>query len=173
VRELDLPSTPLKESEKRADRWRIEFGGLEQTEVDALAILRPDALRRIVEEAIAPFYDRTLAARTEDARLEWEAEAQDALDGEVDNDLLRRLHDEAEAKLEGVRAEVDRINEQLRSATDVVGIDLPAPPDPPEPELPEGVKGLPLLSTAWPWVEQTKALKRRKSYGNGAEGGTS
>jgi hypothetical protein len=167
VRELGLPSTPLKESEKRADRWRIEFGGLEQTEVDALATLRPDALRRIVEEATAPFYDRTLAARTEDARLEWEAEVQDTLDGAVDNDLLRRLHDEAESKLEGVRADLDRINEQLRSATEVVGIDLPAPPAPPKPQLLKGAKGLPLLSTDWSWIEQTRALKQRKSYGNG------
>ena len=26
VRDLDLPSTPLKETEKRADRWRAAFG---------------------------------------------------------------------------------------------------------------------------------------------------
>ena len=68
VRELGLPSTPLKETEKRADRWRLEFG-LEQTEIDALATLRPDVLRRIVEGAIAPFYDQTLERRTRDARF--------------------------------------------------------------------------------------------------------
>ena len=44
VHALDLPSTPLKETEKRADRWREAHGGLEQTEIDALATLRPDAL---------------------------------------------------------------------------------------------------------------------------------
>ena len=38
VRDLDLPSTPLKETEKRADRWRAAFG-VEQTEIDALATL--------------------------------------------------------------------------------------------------------------------------------------
>jgi hypothetical protein len=50
VRDLDLPSTPLKETEKRSSRWRAEFG-IEQTEIDALATLRPDALRDIVERA--------------------------------------------------------------------------------------------------------------------------
>jgi hypothetical protein len=40
VRELGLPSTPLKETEKRADRWREAFG-VEQTEIDALATLQP------------------------------------------------------------------------------------------------------------------------------------
>ena len=53
VRELDLPSTPLKDTERRADRWKAEFG-VEQTEVDALATLRPNDLRRVVERASRP-----------------------------------------------------------------------------------------------------------------------
>jgi hypothetical protein len=60
--DLDLPSTPLKETEKRADRWRAAMGR-EQTEVDALATLRPGDLTRIVTEAIAPFYDFDLPSR--------------------------------------------------------------------------------------------------------------
>ncbi len=59
VRELGLPSTPLKETEKRASRWREEFG-VEQTEIDALATLRPDVLRRIVEQALEPYFDSSL-----------------------------------------------------------------------------------------------------------------
>jgi len=37
--------------------------GHEQTEIDALAALRPDALRRITLDALAPFYDFTLDER--------------------------------------------------------------------------------------------------------------
>ena len=40
VRELDLPSSPLKEGEKRASKW-LEIYGSEQTEIDALATLKP------------------------------------------------------------------------------------------------------------------------------------
>ncbi len=123
-------------------------------------------LRRIVEEAIAPFYDESLDRRTWAARQAFVDEAQSALDDRVDSDLIETLHAEAEAKLADVRAEVDAINEQLRSATDTLGIDLTLP-EPPEPELPEGVKGKPIINSAWSWVEQTRALKRRKSYGNG------
>lgn len=36
--ELDLPSTPLKETEKRGDRWQAAFGR-EQTEIDAALAL--------------------------------------------------------------------------------------------------------------------------------------
>jgi hypothetical protein len=42
VREFDLPSTPLKPEERRADKWRAAMG-VEQTEIDALATLRPGA----------------------------------------------------------------------------------------------------------------------------------
>jgi hypothetical protein len=70
VRDLSLPSTPLKPSEKRADRWRQAMRH-EQTEIDALAALRPEELRTIALEAIAPFYDPTLAGRTQEAEARW------------------------------------------------------------------------------------------------------
>ena len=54
VRAYELPSTPLREGERRADRWRTAMG-VEQTEIDALASLRPALLREIASAAIAPF----------------------------------------------------------------------------------------------------------------------
>lgn len=78
VRAHDLPSTPLKATELRGDRWR-EVWGVEQTEIDALEALRPGALRRIALDAVRPFYDETLAQRERDARYEWEQAAEEAL----------------------------------------------------------------------------------------------
>lgn len=72
--ELDLPSTPLKETEKRAANWR-DRTGREQTELDALIALRPDALRRFALEAIEPFFDATLPERVSEAAQEWHDEA--------------------------------------------------------------------------------------------------
>jgi hypothetical protein len=46
VREYGLPSTPLKDTEKRASSWQREMQ-VEQTEIDALASLHPDLLLRI------------------------------------------------------------------------------------------------------------------------------
>ena len=66
VRELNLPSTPLKETEKRADKWRARMGH-EQTEIDALAALRPEELTRIALDALKPFFDFTLDERCERA----------------------------------------------------------------------------------------------------------
>jgi hypothetical protein len=69
VKALGLPATPLKETEKRSDRWR-ERWGVEQTEIDALATLQPSVLRRIVEEAVAPYWDATLDRRVGEARAQ-------------------------------------------------------------------------------------------------------
>jgi hypothetical protein len=70
VRSFRLPSTPLKETEKRADKWR-EVMGYEQVEIDSLAALRPAELRAIALAALEPFFDRTLARRQHEARAAW------------------------------------------------------------------------------------------------------
>jgi hypothetical protein len=118
VKELGLPSTPLKETERRADRWRLAHGGrlvrgsidangklsadavveggVEQTEIDALATLQPDVLRRIVRKAIKPYWDPTLEDRARAARDEWEAKAQAAFEDQVDAGQLAALRTQAE-----------------------------------------------------------------------------
>jgi hypothetical protein len=58
--EFELPTAPLKQSEKRKARWLARFGR-EQTELDALMVLRPGALDRLLHAAIEPFFDPTLA----------------------------------------------------------------------------------------------------------------
>jgi len=82
---LDLPSTPLKDTERRADLWR-EVMGREQTEIDALAALRPEVLLQIARDAIAPFRDATLERRGAEARIEWMRQAEDALRDHPDYD---------------------------------------------------------------------------------------
>jgi hypothetical protein len=166
VREFDLPSTPLKETERRADGWRAAHGGLEQTEIDALATLKPHLLTKIVRDAIRPFYDPTLNSRTWGAKAEWEEDAQAHLDQLIDTDLLAQLRDQALDKLAGIQAEIDAINETLRAETSTLGIHLPVP-IPPEPELPDRDQGKPLVSSRWPWHEQTRALIARKRLSNG------
>ncbi|TVR05826.1 MAG: hypothetical protein EA385_17275 [Salinarimonadaceae bacterium] len=117
VRELGLPSTPLKETERRADRWRDAFG-IEQTEIDAIATLQPNLLREIVTDAIKPYIDDTLDRRVTEARRQWQAEAQQAMEEQIDGDTLAALKAEAEIKLGSLRQEIDAINEGLRLACD-------------------------------------------------------
>ena len=83
VRKLGLPSTPLKEAERRADRWRAHWG-LEQTEIDALVQLQPKALLDIARKAILPFFDTSLAHRRDEAERAWRARAMERIEAGTD-----------------------------------------------------------------------------------------
>jgi hypothetical protein len=163
VRELGLPSTPLKETEKRADRWREAFG-VEQTEIDALATLRPTVLHEIVERSFDPYFDDTLEARVRAAKLEWLARAQTAIDDQVDPEVLTALREEAAGRLAELESVIADINERLRLAADrfvLPAIEVPAA------EIDEDIARQALVAFDDSWIKATRALIERKTYGNG------
>jgi hypothetical protein len=161
VLELGLPSTPLKETEKRASRWREAFG-VEQTEIDALATLRPDVLRGIIEAAFDPYWDATLEDRVAEAWAQWRAEAQEAIDEQIDPEVLAALRSEAAGRLTELEAVIADINERLHLAAD--RFDLPVI-EVPEPEIDEDAARQALVSLGDDWVTATRALVARKQYG--------
>jgi hypothetical protein len=160
VREYGLPSTPLKDTERRGDAWQSAMG-VEQTEIDALASLRPDLLESIARDAIAPFYDYTLQGRVTRAWWGWLQQAQAALDATIDQDDLDRLRTEAQAKLDELREQIDMINDALR--IDIGDLDLPPIVVPPA-SLDGKVHPLPLLDSRLPFAEQCKRLIDSKAY---------
>lgn len=159
VRRLDLPSTPLKATEKRADRWRQEMR-LEQTEIDALASLRPDVLTEIAHEAIAPFYDLTLERRVDQARWEWEMRAREAVAAAVAGGVLEEIAADLHEHLEVLRSKVDAANTRLRAA--VADVELPEIVVP-EPHL-DPVYPVPLIDSGWSFARQCHALIASKAY---------
>jgi hypothetical protein len=163
VGELGLPSTPLKESEKRANRWRQAFG-VEQTEIDALATLQPNILRQIIEAAFEPYYDSSLEDRVDEARTDWMAQAQAAIDEQVDSEVLAALRVEATERLSEFSSQFADLNERFRLAGD--RFHLPAI-EVPQPELDDDVERQPLVNFDDNWVTATRALIARKQYGNG------
>ena len=165
VRELGLPSTPLKDTEKRAARWEQAMG-TEQTEIDSAIALRPDDLARIAREAMDPFFDETLADRTEDARQEWLAGAQEIIDGGLDGDKGQLLAT-AEGKLGQARTLIDEVGESLQTIAELGDLPEFEPPEPAVPvgdALPSGT-GTTLVSSEWEFPEQCRALKQSKAYG--------
>jgi hypothetical protein len=160
VREFNLPSSPLKESEARGAKWKAAFG-VEQTEMDALATLRPELLRRVARQAIAPFYDATLARRVQAAREEWLERALEVIRDNLDTEQLGRIRAEAAEKLEAMREQIDQLNAALR--VDVDDFDLPDI-EIPEPELTLGLAPQPLLDSSWTFEEQSCRLIDSKAY---------
>jgi len=163
VGELGLPSTPLKETEKRASRWREAFG-VEQTEIDALATLQPNVLRGIIERAFDPYYDRTLTDRVRAAEDEWLERAQEAITEQVDPEVLAALRVEATERLSELSSVITDLNEHFRLAGD--RFRLPAI-EVPQPEIDEDAARLALVNFDDDWVTATRALIARKQYGNG------
>jgi hypothetical protein len=160
VTEYGLPSTPVKETEKRADHWRQAMG-VEQTEIDALASLRPDLLRQLARDAIAPFFDHTLDGRVFDARSAWLNEAQAAVDRAASDDLMEAIRADAARQLDAMREQVAELNAALR--IDPEGIDVP-PFEILQPVL-NGKGGKPpLISSRWEFAEQCHALIASKAY---------
>ncbi|MGI8939935.1 MAG: hypothetical protein ACR2JF_17300 [Iamia sp.] len=164
VRQYGLPTSVLKETEKRAGKWRDAMG-VEQTEIDALAALRPELLRDIAMDAIAPYYDSTLQRRTFEESSMWIGEAQAVIDESTDQDQLDRLRELAEAKLADLGAEIAAINDELR--IDASGFSLPPVPAVPEPIIDHGAQPLPLLDSSWAFALQSQRLIESKSYGEG------
>ena len=161
VRAYGLPSTPLKDTERRADRW-VELMGVEQTEIDALAALRPDLLQQIAVDAISPFFDATLARRVAATCVEWLVAAQAAIDEQCGDDLAR-LREGAADKLAGKRGEIEEIVAGIRVDPDDLQMALP------EITLPKasvrtGAAPEPLCDSRWSFTEQCLRLIASKRY---------
>jgi hypothetical protein len=96
-------------------------------------------------------------------------EAQAAVDAQIDQRRLEALRAEAAAKLAEMEEAIADLNRKMR----LVGGDLTLPSvEIPEPELEdlEDVDGRQaLLRFEDNWLTATRALKDRKSYGNGGE----
>jgi hypothetical protein len=163
VAEEDLPSTPLKATEKRASRWREAFG-IDQTEIDALTTpSKRSVLQRILRQALKPYIDSTLTRRVADAKAEWDSAAQEAVAEQIDADHLARIREEASARLGELREEIDRINEQLNLAA---GEHFTLPEiEVPEPEVELDPERQALVSFDDDWVGASQALIKHKSYG--------
>lgn len=161
VREYGLPSTPLKAKELRAGPWRAATG-VQQTEIDSLAALRPKLLERIARDALAPFYDTTLDRRVADARQDYLDRAQTVLEAEIDSTDLAALRIEAAEKLETLREQIDALNEAMHLQTPDIELPEIAVP-PPEVERVGGTD-TPLIDSEDDWAAQTGGLIASKAY---------
>jgi hypothetical protein len=157
---LDLPSTPLKDAERRRARWQERFGR-EQTEIDALIALHPNELRRITEEAVKPFYDPTLADRATATREAWEEEVAEWLDRWEE---FQRAKEKVEEARNFARHAVQKLEEAQQQAEAVLAT-MQDPPElvEPKPELP-GTAPMPLFSTGYDDLTAAQRLKAYRAY---------
>jgi hypothetical protein len=165
VREYGLPSTPLKDTERRADRWQAAMG-VAQTEIDALAALQPRLLEDIADDAVSKFYDDKLDLKVQRARFRWREEAQAVIDAAEDTNL-EQLRREATAKLAEKQAEIEEILASVRIEPADLADKLPPLPDLPAAELEPDPGVAPLCTSRWSFADQCNALIAAKQYQTG------
>jgi hypothetical protein len=161
VREYGLPSSPLKETEKRASRWR-EAMGIDQTEVDALTTpAMTSTLQRIARDALDPFYDWTLDERVLDAYDAWVEEAVRVATEQIGPERLGQIRRQATVQLAEIREQVDA----LRNAMRIDASDLRLPQAVvPTAEASGGYRPPLLVDSVWPFAEQCRRLLDSKEY---------
>jgi hypothetical protein len=166
--ELGLPTTPLKEAEKRGDRWR-EAHGREQTEIDAAIALQPQWLERTIVDTMSRFYDDSLGLRVSEARDAW-VESTDELIEDAFGEELDSMREAAERIGQVNRDVVDGINQRLDEMADSFEIPDQSPMEGVAPD--DDGRGI-LIDSDMSWFEQTARLKARKAYveDDGDEGG--
>lgn len=158
VKSLGLPSTPLKETERRADGWRIKYG-VEQTEIDSLLTpSRQGVLEELIEKAIEPYYDETLADRVRSEKWKWEYEANKTLLEEMNRGELYELYNEMLHHLEGLKRSAGVLEETVDDMEfDMPEINLPVAVDKETPA--------PLVSSQMTLMSAILRLRSRKDYG--------
>jgi hypothetical protein len=196
VIENRLPTAMVDKNDKRRDRWQAIFapplieagllpqeevdrGGLAQVEIDALAALRPDVLRRYADEAIAPFLDATLQTRAAEAQMEWERAANETLATGVDRaklDMLshaeriaaNRFNSLVTSRFNSLTRVVARSKERLDALENAIDEEVRRVALPPAPKTPEAKEksetAVPLVDSDWGYYGMVEALKARKKY---------
>ena len=157
-----LPSTPLKETERRASRWKAAMGW-EQTELDAAVALAARELTDVVKSSLEQYFDAGLAMRARQLKGELEAAANIRLADQLDQETLAEIRCRAELKLGELNALVEQVNASLRFDPDEAGIRLPD--DPPALIGGTDVQAEPLYDSQADWSAATLRLIERKRYG--------
>lgn len=165
VAAYQLPRTPIKDSEKRKDKFEQRFG-FGATELDALEALLPGQLDSILRSALDNYFDPTLKRRvaqaTNQARRELETHRQLILSNfEGDIEDMRAEYTQLKAEFEQKLASYDlrrsvlwsNISDSLsEDRPDIEDFKLPAPA--PGQEMPD-----PLYDSTLDYLDQIENYK--------------
>jgi hypothetical protein len=155
----DLPTSPLKEGEKRKEKW-VERWGREQTEIDALIALNPGTLAHIARQAVKPFFDTTLTERSDRAMAVWRARAADELGAGEGYDaacvINRAAYNRLTKAIAAYQTRLTTARNLLPEITAEVAV--------PEPEIACDSQPQPLFSSDVSWLDATVKLVARHRY---------
>jgi len=137
-RQYRLPRTPIKETERRREKFENTFGE-GATELDALEALYPGELARLVQDAISTYHDPEIAERANEQRQALvdalaQAKEEALADMQPELESLRQEFDQAVAAfgqaIEGLQGRMGQAYAEVvrrLEAVDVDASDYPCP----------------------------------------------
>jgi hypothetical protein len=168
VEQFNLPRKPGKESDLRRPGFERQHG-TGAVELDALEAMQPGLLAEIVEDALTPFFDETLAERVAQQRRALEAAGRAAASAALEPFVDRResLEERVNALLASVEDEIAELDAEARAlgeeitealaevVPDVADFPVPEPEEADEDDLPE-----PLFDGYRDYFDQIACYKR-------------
>lgn len=171
IREYALPRTPIKDSERRKDRFE-QIHGEGAVELDALEALHPGVLARIVETEILRYRDTELENRLYDQHSEAQHELTQEFRRVVDpylsetkelqnraREILAR-HKSFDDEMVQLEKRAEQIRERITAAVNDIEVDLPGREEP-DVEGDDGTEWL--YDSDREYIEQLMTYKRHKS----------
>ena len=117
VQHYGLPPIPIKETDKRQDKFLARYGVQGATELDALEALHPGELAKIIRQAIKPYRDES--AEHQARQILWRA------DKEIDQQWraicrpyrwrLERLKEQAADVIESYRGVLEELQQAMNN----------------------------------------------------------
>lgn len=124
VKHYNLPTTPIKETDKRMEKFKARFNVDGAVELDALEALRPGELKKIVESAITPYRDSDLRDNLFDSSRDAHKEVESVWESHKDkfNDRLDAIKERTKTIIDSYESELNSIAERLAGDFDKCGI---------------------------------------------------
>jgi hypothetical protein len=165
--EFRLPRTPIKASERRAERFEERFGE-GATELDALEARRPGELRRMLIAEIERYYDGNLSQEIEDIAEDTQGDL-DRITAEVrrryakDIAALEKDREKIAALIKAAEKKAQPILKKIERDLDAAETPLPDWPEPRDGDEDED----PLFDSTRDYVEQMDRYKEHQGKATG------
>src|SRR5262249_40895137 len=161
-----LPRIPIKEKERRRDRFQAQYGE-GGTELDALEALHPGEFERILSEAMSVYYDEDLESEVSDSEMDYEQQLEERrarivsrYETEV-NELekeYQKIREQFEGKMQSIQKRTAKLWHSIRDDLEKQKLTIDGS-DIPEAEFADELPD-PLLDSERNYFEQLAVYKK-------------
>lgn len=126
VQRYQLPPVPIKETDKRQDNFLERYGVGGATELDALEVVRPGELAKVIRQAVAPYRDSR--AENQQRQIYWQADKEISQQWRAISHpyrwRLRGLKERAAEIIDSYQDRLESLRDELADELEPIGVEL-------------------------------------------------